>query len=92
MRKLGYLLAITGFTWLVYLQAVQLLRFGARPILRTEYAKVDSGGRSTIPAKEVIELIRDTAVQCYDSQPLFLLPGVVMLVGAILIGRRSAIT
>jgi hypothetical protein len=92
MRKLGYLLVIAGFTWLVFLQAVQSLCGGVRPILRTEYIKVDKGGRSTIPIGEVIELIRDTAVQCFNSQPLFLLPGVVMLVGTILIGRRSSIT
>jgi hypothetical protein len=90
MRKAGYLLVMTGFTWLVFLQAVQLLRGGVRPILRTQYAKVDNGGRPAIPAGEVIQLIGDTAAQCYDSQPLFLLPGAVMLVGAILIGRRSA--
>lgn len=92
MRKVGYLLVVAGFTWLASLQAVQFLRGGVRPILRTQYFKVDAGERSTIPAREVIELIRDTAVQCYDSQPLFLLPGAVMLVGTILIGRRRPIT
>ena len=88
MRKLGYLLVVAGFSWLVFLQAVQSMRRGIRPVLRIEYAKVDAGGRSAIPATEVIELISDTARRCHDAQPLLLLPGVVTLLGAILIGRR----
>lgn len=90
MRKLGYQLVVAGFIWPVFLQTVQLLHGGVRQVLRAEYAKVDDGGRATIPTREVAELIRDTAVRCYDSQPFFLLPGVAMLVGAILIGRRRS--
>jgi hypothetical protein len=71
MRKVGYLLVVAGFTWLAALQAVQFLRGGVRPILRTQYFKVDAGERSTIPAREVIELIRDTAAQLRFSASIF---------------------
>lgn len=92
MRTFGYLLVVAGFIWLVFLQTVQLSHGGVRSVVRAEYAKVDNGGRTSIPTREVTELIRDTAVRCYDSQPLFLLPGAVMLVGAFLIGRRRSNT
>jgi hypothetical protein len=91
-RKLGLLLVIVGFGWLALLQGKQSLRGGIRPILAVAYAKVDHGGRSAIPSQEVIELLSETADRCYDAQPLFLLPGVTMLIGALLIGRRSVST
>ena len=89
MRKLGFLLVTVGFGWLALLQGAQSLRGGIRPILAIAYAKVDQSGRSAILSREVIELLRETAVRCYDAQPLFLLPGAIMLIGAILVGRQS---
>jgi hypothetical protein len=72
MRKLGYVLVIIGFACLAYLQLVQSFRGGSRPILRAAYAKAEHGGRSVIPTMEATELLRESVVRCYDSQPLYL--------------------
>lgn len=91
MRKLGQLFVVIGFGWLLFWQfGGSLSGGGLRPVLTIEFAKIDKGGRPCIPTDEVNEIVIDTARRMHQAQHLYVIPGGLMLLGALLSSRRNS--
>ncbi|WLI89486.1 hypothetical protein Q4S45_22795 [Massilia sp. R2A-15] len=92
MKKLGDFLVIMGFGLLLFWQAsYSISGGGVRPVLTIEFAKIEKYGRPCIPVDEVSAIAIDTAHRMYDAQPLYVIPGCLMLLGFLLSRRRNPI-
>ena len=87
MRKIGYALLFTGFAWISMQQLEGIMRSGLRPVVSAQYDKLSPN--KVYSATEVMEHIRETAVATYDIYPRVIFPGVLMLVGGLLLARSS---
>jgi len=92
MRKLGVTLLVVGFLWLLALQMQAALRGGIRPVLRAQYAQLDTAAKTSYSRQDVEELIGNTARDSFDAQPLFSLPGTICFIGGLLAARRQPVS
>lgn len=88
MRRLGVILLVAGFLWLLAMQVQVSMRGGIRPVLRTQYNQLDAMAKPSYSREEVEEFIRNTAGDAFDAQPLFALPGAICFIGGLLALRR----
>lgn len=84
MRKIGVTLLIAGFVWLLLMQGVVLARGGLRPIVGSAMGELESKPGKLYSAEEVQSFVVKAANSAFDAQPLFVLPGSLMLVGGLL--------
>jgi hypothetical protein len=87
MRRLGLVLLLAGFGWLLAYQAGVLLR-GARPALRGTLVKLDQQPNKSYSKQEVEQLLSEAGAAQYDATPVFALPGALMLIGGLLGATR----
>ena len=63
------------------------LRGGLRPVVLAQYAKLSSS--KAYSAADVQQHIRETAVAAFNIYPLVIAPGLLMLIGGLLLARTS---
>lgn len=88
MRKLGYTLLLIGFVWLCVQQINGVLRAGLRHVVLARDATLSSDPAMVYHRDDVRDQIRQTALAAYDRFPDTLPPGVLMLLGGLLLARR----
>lgn len=88
MRKLGYTLLFAGFAWISFQQLENSLRMRLRSF--DLYATVSSGPSGTYTRDDVLRHVRETALAVYDLFPVVILPGVIMLLGGLILARSSS--
>jgi hypothetical protein len=86
MRKFGLLLLSTGFAWLLALQLITFMRVLARPI--ADAANEEIAKMSVLTGEGARAIVGRAIVSSFDDQPLFIVPGVLMLVGGLLVSAR----
>lgn len=91
MRVFGLFLLLTGFTWLCLLQVEALMRPGLHRVVRAQYAMLSPDPDGRYPEDVVHERIRATAVAAHGMRPGPLLPGVLMLVGGVVLLPRGPV-
>ena len=89
MRKLGYVLLLVGFAWISLQQFDGFMRGGLRPVILAEYSKLSANPAMTYSRDEVQLHIRQTALATYRLYPPVIAPGILMLVGGLLLARSS---
>lgn len=89
MRKLGYAFLLVGFAWISLQQFDGFMRGGLRPVVLAQYAKLSANPAVTYARKDVQLHIRETALAAYRIYPLVIAPGVLMLVGGLLLAGSS---
>lgn len=85
MRKLGYVLLVVGFAWIAGQQIEGFMKGELRAVVLREYARVSPG--RAYSDKDVRERIRMAALAAYRTYPPVLAPGLLMLMGGLLLGR-----
>jgi hypothetical protein len=85
MRKLGYALLVVGFAWIAGQQIEGFMKGELRAVVLQEYARVSPG--RVYSSEDVRERIRMAALAAYRTYPLVLAPGLLMLIGGLLLGR-----
>lgn len=88
MRKLGYTLLFVGFAWISFQQLNGLLRVRLRSVAL--YATVSPNPSKTYTRDDVRQHVRDTTLATYDLFPVVILPGVIMLLGGLILARSSS--
>ncbi len=89
MRKVGVILLLVGFLWLLVLQGVVLVRGGVRPIIRVAISELESKPGKLYSAEDVVAYVGRAATSAFDAQPLFVAPASLMLVGGLLAARNG---
>jgi hypothetical protein len=85
MPKLGYVLMIVGFAWIAGQQIEGFMKGDLRAVVLQEYARVSP---DRVYADEYVrERIRMAALAAYRTYPPVLAPGLLMLIGGLLLGR-----
>jgi hypothetical protein len=88
MRKLGYALLFAGFAWIAGQQIEGFMKGELRAVAFREYAKVSPGRVYT--DEDVRDRIRMAALAAYRTYPPVLAPGLLMLIGGLLLGLSSS--
>lgn len=86
MRRIGYVLLVVGFVWIACQQVSGFMRFGLRPVIEQQWSKLSPEPDEEYSLQEVQDIVRDTAVDAYNRFPFVIAPGLVMLIGGILLG------
>lgn len=89
MRMIGVSLLLAGFLWLLVIQGVVLVRGGTRPIIGTAIAELKSKPGKVYSAEEVLAFVGRAANSAFEAQPIFVMPGTLMLVGGLLAARSG---
>lgn len=87
MRRLGLLFVFVGFVWLASLQLISYMRVFARPI--ADAANAELAQMPVVTQERAQALVGRAIVSSFDEQPLFILPGLFMLVGGVLIASAE---
>lgn len=87
MRRLGLLFVFVGFVWLASLQLISCMRVLARPI--ADAANAEIAQMSVVTQESAQGLVGRAIASSFDEQPLFILPGLFMLVGGVLIASAE---
>jgi len=87
MRRLGLLFVFIGFVWLASLQLISYMRVLARPI--ADAANAEIAQMSVVTQESAQGLVGRAIASSFDEQPLFILPGLFMLVGGVLIASAE---
>ena len=85
-RLIGLVLLWCGFLWLCFNSLT--LPANIRPVVGAHFAHLPKEDNATITAREMRYEIHDVAVDLLKSEPSFVYPGVVMLIGGLLIAAR----
>jgi hypothetical protein len=85
LRVTGFVLLSFGFLWLCYDCSIQILRPHLRPVVGAHFAHLPKDDNATITAREARREIHDVAVDVADSEPFFLYPSLVTLVGGLVL-------
>ena len=89
MRKLGYALLVIGFAWISLQQLEGIMRAALRPVVLAEYAKLSPDPAKTYTREDVQLHIRETALATYGIYPPVIAPGVLMLIGGLILALSS---
>ena len=92
MRKLGYALLLIGFAWIVGQQLEGFMRGELRSVVLAQYAKLSPDPGKTYSREDVQLHIRESALSAYRTYPLVAVPGVLMLIGGLLLARSNRAT
>ncbi|HVK59827.1 MAG TPA: hypothetical protein VM735_13660 [Candidatus Kapabacteria bacterium] len=85
LRGTGFTLVAIGFAWLLFVQLS--IRPIARAIVVTRYESIDPNKRFT--AEDVQNQVRLSTFELVNKMPFIIGPGIVMGMGAILLGDAS---
>lgn len=85
MRKLGFVLLLTGFAWLAMQQLDMVIRAELRSVGQAQFAKLSTDPNHNYSEHDVRTHIRETALAVHARFPLVLAPGLSMLVGGLLL-------
>lgn len=88
-RKLGFLLLLFGFAWLCFQQFDVTMRANLRQVGMAQHAKLSSDPTHRYSEQDVRNHIRETALAVHGYFPVVILPGLLMLVGGLLLAFGS---
>ncbi|MES2300313.1 MAG: hypothetical protein V4582_24980 [Pseudomonadota bacterium] len=84
MKKIGVALLLAGFGWLCFMQLGTALA-GGRPGLRVLFKQIDALHVQAIERSAVERIGHEAVMAQAAAVPLFLAPGMLMLVGGLLL-------
>ena len=80
---------IVGFAWIAAQQLSGLLRMGARSVVDSQFSQLSPDSAHVLSAPEVKLRILGAVRETYDLFPLVILPGILMLIGGVVVGRSG---